>query len=327
MTLSPALAQAMASARPALNATVAAARAARPGFDTGALGVAVRDRLDPVVAAVASVAPHRVDAVAVAGFGMIVALIGQRLIGPGARDGAVDRLWTDVAPAYAGLIATSPATILGGLTNAATRIAATRGARVDDWLAAMRRLAPLVDADTLRPAGQVAAWRAGMAHYRDGALHAADTLPEPLALAAVGATGRWVDVRDRLAANRWWSPGAGSDGIVFGGYTGLGGPFAEPPLLAAGADGFLVRSGEDHGLLIVDACGATLHPATAAEFNAAASAPVTRPTIERDGVRTADRIIPLDLPPTGLTIATTPDSIAIASAFSHFVTVHPWRRP
>ena len=127
MTLSPALAQAMASARPALNATVAAARGARPGFDTGALGAAVRDRLDPVVAAVASVAPERVEAVAVAGFGMIVALIGQRLIGPGARDGAVDRLWTDVAPAYAGLIAASPASILGGLTNAATRIAGDAG--------------------------------------------------------------------------------------------------------------------------------------------------------------------------------------------------------
>ena len=327
MTLSPALANAMASARPALNATVAAARGARPGFDTGALGAAVRDRLDPVVAAVASVAPERVEAVAVAGFEMIVALIGQRLIGPGARDGAVDRLWTDVAPAYAGLIAASPASILGGLTNAATRIAGTRGARVDDWLSAMRRLAPLVDAGMLRPAGQVAAWRAGMAHYRDGALRAADTLPEPLALAAVGATGRWIDVRQRLAADRWWSPDAGSDGIAFGGFTGLGGPFAEPPLLAAGVDGFFVRSGEDHGLLIADACGATLHPATAAEFDAATSAAATRPSVERDGVRAGDRIIPLDLPPDDLTVVATPDSIAIASPFSHFMTVHPWRRP
>lgn len=327
MTLSPALIQAMASARPALNATVAAARGARPGFDTGALGAAVRGQLDPVVAAVASVAPGRVDAVAVAGFEMIVALVGRRLIGPGAQDGAVDRLWTDVAPAYAGLIAASPVAALGGLTNAATRIAATRGARIDDWLSAMRGLAPLVDADTLRPAGQVAAWRAGMTHYRQGALHAADTLPEALALAAVGATGRWTDVRGRLATDRWWSPGGESDVIVFGGFAGLGGPFAEPPLLAAGADGFLVRSGGDHGLLIVDACGATLHPATADEFDRAASTPAIRPTIERDGVRAGDRIIPLDLPAEGLTIATTSDSIAVASPFSHFVTVHPWRRP
>ncbi|MGI4730172.1 MAG: hypothetical protein ACRYFW_00310 [Janthinobacterium lividum] len=325
MTVSAALAEALAAARPALNARVAAARKAQPGFDANAVGAIVRGALDPVVAAVAEAAPGRVAEVVAAGFEMIVALVAQRLIGPGARRPVVDRLWAEVAPAYAALVAERPVATLGRLTNAALRLDAAAGVRVEEWLRAMRALAPLLDADTLAPAGQVAAWRAGMAHYREGALRAADALPDAVALAATGATGSWAEVRARLAADRWWTPAGGAGPVSFGGFAGLGGPFAEPPEIAAAADGFLVRSGERHGLLVADACGATLHPASADEFAAAVRTP--GPRVGPAGIEAGDRTIAVDLPTEGLVAVAIGHSVGVASPFSHFVEVHPWCRP
>jgi hypothetical protein len=238
----------------------------------------------------------------------------------------VNRLWRDVAPELAGPIAARPRALLGSLTNAALNIAATPGARADEWLALLAQAAPTASAETLLPIGQVLAWRAGMAHYRAGALAAADSLAPDLALALLNARGDWSEVRARFEANRWWRPDAGSDarGVTVGGFTGFGGPFAQPPRVRAAEGGFVVRSAERTFLLVADAYGATLHPAVADAFDRASE---QRAPLSGGELQAGDRRVPLTLPPQGLSVAWDDSGLAIASAWSHELTVLPWRRP
>lgn len=310
MTLSAALVRELAAARPRFNGLVATARRARSGFDTVALANAVATRLDPLAVAVEAVAPDRTAPVVDAGFALSVTLVDHALSGE--RRVLVDRVWREVAVPLATVVAERPGPILALLTNAALKLAATPGARVDEWMVRMAGLAPLVDADTLAATGQVVAWRAGMAHYRDGALAAADALPEALALAAICAEGSWVEVHTALAADRWWTPEGRAEGTCFGGFAGFGGPFAAPPEVRAGTEGVFVRSGARTGLLVADAWGATLHPASEHEFDAA------RPASRAPSV-------PHGLPADDLRAAITADTIVFASPRSHFVEVQPWR--
>ncbi|QNQ08516.1 hypothetical protein [Sphingomonas alpina] len=320
MTLSPALARTLAAGRPQFNARVSAMRRARTGFDSDALAEAIRRRLDPVVVAVDRVAPDRTSAMVEAGFDLILTLAAQGMAGR--RRALTDRVWREAAVAYAAIVAERPFATLAMLTNAALTIETMPGANADAWVDRMVVIAPLVAADTLAAAGQVAAWRSGMAHYRDGALTTADGLSEALALAAIGATGSWTEVRAALVADPWWRPdNVVCEGISFGGFAGFGGPFSEPPRVRAGGQGFFVQSGDRTGLLVADAWGATLHPAVREEFDAAAESGAR---IDGAVVAAGDRRITLDLPPEGLSVAVTATSIAIASRYSHVVRVLPW---
>jgi hypothetical protein len=311
VTLSPVLARELAAGRPRFNALIAAARRAHGGFDVEALNDAVRTRLDPLATAVESVAPDRTAAVVDAAFALTVTLI-DRALGSRRRT-LVDRVWTVAAVSLAAAVADEPTPALSMLTNAVLKLAATPGARPDEWIVRMAALGPRVTADTLRTVGQVLAWRSGMAHYRGGALEAADAMPESLALAAIGATGSWQEVRAALAADRWWTPEPGADVATrFGGFVGFGGPFESPPEVRASSHGFVVRAGHRFGLLIADVWGATLHPAAEHEF-------------ERATPATAARIPVTRLPTEGLQAAVAGDSVALASPFSHYIEVRPWR--
>lgn len=106
-----------------------------------------------------------------------------------------------------------------------------------------------------------------MAHFRPGALAAADALPEALALAALRAPdATWPESRARLAADPWHDPAAGPAGVLrvvarAGAFRGFGGLFTEPPTVSAAGGHFLVESGGERWLLTADAFGATFHRA------------------------------------------------------------------
>lgn len=326
MTVSAALARTLAAARPDFNARAAAARHARPGFDEAGFASLLKGGLDPIAAAVDARAPDRLGAVVDSAYDIALVLVAQGLAGPGARGEAVNRLWAEVLPRLARAVAERPYEVIGGLSNAAVNIAATPGACVDEWLDRLAALGDHADSGTHRAIAALAAWRAGMSHYRESALAAADTLPEAAALAALGLDGAWSEARQSLRSSPWWpaDPAAAGQGVEYGGFAGFGGPFPEPPVLRACPEGFLVRSGERHSLLVADAWGATLHPSPPERF---AEAEANGPRIEGNLVHAGDRTVSADFPPEGLQAAANADSLAVASSFSHRIRIYPWRRP
>lgn len=329
--VSATLADVLSAGRPYFNARVAEAKHHHPNLDTDAFAAFLRTGVDGVVGSVAAVAPEMTTAVAVAAFDVALQLVGQGLAGPHARSDLVDRVWADLAPRYARLVAAEPTEVLGALSNAVIHISNVPNSSVDDWLAGMALLAKHADSSaTLRLLGQVMAWRAGLAHFREGALRAADSLPEPVALIAMGAdsASNWAEIRDAYRANRWWSTRAERrtavcTGIEVGQFTGFGGTFAQPPEVRADGQGFFVRSADRFSLLIADAYGAVLLPATAEEFAKIAVAQNPPVSLVGASIVIGERRIDLQLPSDGLAMAANEHTIAVTSPYTHSIRLLP----
>jgi len=292
--ISPALAHVLRSGRAEFNARFAAARHVYPQLDPAAFTSLLHTAVDALAQATERVRADRVSEVVMAAYDAALELAGQNLAGPGARQPFVEEAWLRILPPAAALVATDPTGVIAAVCNAAHQIASTPGARPAQWIDAMATLAPQCpDAPTLLKVGQVAAWRAGLAHYRNSALATADTLPEVLALAAVSAPPEagWRAVREKLRGNPWHDPqdapersGARIAAHV-GAFRGWGGLFVEPPRLAAVGTDFLVRSVDDCWLLMADCYGATFHRATLTEFEAAQRASKRPPALKLEGPR------------------------------------------
>lgn len=314
--ISSAFAAALAAGRSAFNQRVRDAQRHYPAFRTDVLQRFLADEVNGVVAAVD---PARAGAVADAAVDVALELVGRALVGPAARVGTPAAVWRVLLPRYAGLVAAHPDAVPAMLTNAAIHLDTLPGVRGADWIAQLAALAPrIATVDELRIVGQVAAWRAGAAHFRTGAIAAADALPAALALAAFGAHDgdAWPDLRARIAGDPWWRAD-GADvmaGHDVGGFAGFGGAFAEPPDVRAGEDGFVVRAGERCHLLLADAYGAVLLAATPDEFDRAAPGGA----LQVD----ARRIAP-DLPADGLAVCASGPTLALTSPYTHAIRVLP----
>lgn len=320
--VSAAFGAALAAQRREFNALAAEARRRYPGFDQDAFTQFLVEAADPVVDAVAHTAPDSVHGVAAHAFRMGLEMVGQRLADGSPRTSGLVRAWTTVLPRFAPLVARAPERTLGMLSNAALHLATLPGVRVQRWERDMAALAPLVDSiEHLRALGQVLAWRAGAAHYRQGAIAAADGLPEALALAAFRCAdaGSWQLARASLASDPWWRAEADPDGVsthVTGSFAGFGGLFTTPPRLAAAESCFVVQSGERAFLLIADAYGVVLLPAGEADAGAVANLPYL---VEGDDLLVGRQRIALALPPEGLALCATASTIALSSPYTHAI--------
>lgn len=322
--ISSAFAAALSAGRSVFNQRVRDAQRHHPAFRTDVLQRFLEDEVDGVVAAVD---PGHAEAVAHAAVDVALELVGRALVGPAARTATPSAVWRVLLPRYARLVAAHPEAVPAMLTNAAIHLDTLAGVRGAEWVAQLAVLAPrIATVGELRSAGQVAAWRAGAAHFRAGAIAAADTLPEALALAACGAAdgASWPDLRARIAGDPWWTAD-GADvmaGHEVGGFAGFGGAFGEPPSVRAGADGFVVRAGERCHLLLADAYGAVLLPATPDEFERAA-ADACGFTVSGGAVQVGARRIVLDLPAEGLAVCASGPTLALASPYTHAIRVLP----
>lgn len=266
-------AQQLEANRVRFNTKFAEARRQRPRLDPAAFGEVLTTTVTPVVDAVSRVRPERVPAAAEALFDLALALLGQELLGPASRHPHVAAAWSALFPALARFIAEAPHTVAGSLTNAIYNLSTTPGARPHEWSALMLALAEVCpDSAQLLQAGQVAAWRAGMAHYRSGALELCRTLPPVIVRAALGlpADPRPVaDLIESLAADPWLHPTSipNQQSTIknlkvvsrVGAFRGFGGLFMQPPMVACAGEHFLVSDGDDAWLLVADAFGATFH--------------------------------------------------------------------
>jgi hypothetical protein len=331
--ISDAFASGLRSGRAEFNAQFAEARRRYPELDAEAFAGFLQTAADPVVRAVASALPERgVEAVR-AIYDAALELVGQRIVGPCARRPFVEEGWKRVLPAAASLLATSPAGVVAAVSNALHRLGTTAGARPAQWIEEMERLAPRCrEVDSLLKLGQVAAWRAGLAHFRQGAIAAADTVPETLALAAVGApaSARWADVRQRLLANPWFDPSNPEDQLIaapvrvaaqVGAFRGFGGLFTKPPRVTAAGEHFLVCSGEEGWLLTADAFGATFHRATVDESATAQRSSGLPSGLEIAGSKIAWQGNRFEIPALGelTSAAANAATLAVTSSLTHSV--------
>ena len=236
--------------------------------------------LGPIVSAVDAIRPERTTVVLDELYILSLDLFAQHILGPTARQPEVTEGWRVVLPAVAAILAVKPRLVAVAVTNALGNLAATIGARPAEWIRSLVSVGPWCrDVNDLLAAGQVAAWRAGMAHYRSAALDLCRQLPTELARTVLGlpAEGHEVAISlliDRLAADPWLSPAqAALNGeessrlrtnkrisLVgrVGAFRGLGGEFLAPPEVGLLGEHFYVRDGERSWLLCADACGATL---------------------------------------------------------------------
>lgn len=329
--ISVALANVLAAQRAQLNARVAEARHRYPAFDTAAFSAFLKTGLDSIAKSVSEVAPERTVPAVLAAYDIALELVAQELAGPAARNSLIERLWVSIVPRYARLVSEDPINVLGLLSNAVLHVSNTSEARVEDWLLGMSTMAEHVNSTShLRSVGQIMAWRAGLAHFREGALHCADAMPEAMALRAVGADSAqtWQEVRDKFGSDPWWSPDAKRQeisraGIDVGQFTGFGGTFAQPPEVHAATNGFLVKSMNRYSFLVADAYGSLLLPATSEEFAGVGKSGYSDAKVVGSTLVINDRRIELDFPTDGLTITENQHTIAVTSSYSHSIRLFP----
>ncbi len=335
MPISEPLARALAAGRTQFNARVAEARHWYPKLEPSAFASFLGTGVDAVVCTVAAVAPDRVPSVVLVAYDIALELVAQGLAGPGARTDGVDRVWQYLAPRLPGLLAQSPAELLAALSNAVLALGKVPNARTEQWLNGMAELASHADTmENLRRLGQIMAWRCGLAHYRSGALAAADQLCEAAALAAVGAHAgaHWATVRAQFEADPWWSPatatqasaGAVGRSIAVGQFTGLGGDFSLPPTIRTCADGFCVRSADRYWLLVADAFGAILLPSDEDEYTQAMPHDTgNAPILQGANLVIGGQLLALDLPAQGLTMAWNAHTVALGSPYTFSIRLFP----
>jgi hypothetical protein len=253
------LATALEQDRTTYNTLFATARRLDRRLDPAAFADALTQQVAPVVAAVAAHAPERVDAVTAACYRIALKLVTADLLGPTPRLLAINQAWQIVLTAAAGAVAAKPTDVIRGISNGVYHLATTAGGNASGWIEIMALVGKVTnDPDQLLQAGQVAAWRCGLAHYRRTALAATGTLP-PVIRSIIFAGVPGGDLNRRWPRNEKSSPQSISLVGIIGGFTGFGGPFCSPPEVAV-IDGALVAADRENTWLVTaDRFGATFH--------------------------------------------------------------------
>jgi hypothetical protein len=309
--ISARLAEALQSRRSDFNQRFRLAAQLHPHLDGEELMRFIADCVDPMVQAVYACNPEAVDDVVVTAYDCALQLVGQQLTVRQGRYTVIADLWRDVFPAAANVLTSDSPRLIPALTNAAHQLASVDATAANRWIKRMLDAAVKVSsADDLLLLGQVLAWQCGLAHYRDGALAALESLNESLACLAlqVAPTQREQTFRS-LRGDRWFDPASPEPEAprivrTFGSFRGYGGAFLQPPLIRGTAGGWVVQSAGDYWFLVADAFGATLHRASVEEWNTASDRD------QRVGKQ-------LELPDAGPITSSAPSERAIACTFAH----------
>lgn len=329
--VSPALASVLRSGRVEFNTRFAAARHLYPQLNGEAFAEFLGSAVDELAQSTERARADRLADVVMAAYDSALELVGQNLAGPGAREPFVEEAWRRVVPKIAALVAREPSRVIASVCNAAHQLACTPGARPAQWIEVMEALGPeCADVEIFLTLGQVAGWRAGLAHFRKSALTAAGALPENLARAAVGAKAPWPEQREKLFRNPWHDPAAPEGGPEGGGlrvvgqagaFRGFGGLFVEPPEVAASGEHFLIRSGNDCWLLTADLFGATFHRAAPDEFEVARRQQCLPAGLQVTGARVILDGQPAGIPALGAptSVAANDTTLAVTGRFTHSI--------
>jgi len=271
------LAELLRDGRERYNARFIEARRYKSKIDATVFSDVLTTTLAPIVEAVNAADSSKTASCFDALYDLALELLGQELLGPRARCAELELGWKSLFPVLAPWIAAEPRKVAGSLSNALYNLAQTPGTRADAWMKSIAAMGKKVtDANGLLQAGQVAAWLAGMAHYRTDALKSLDQLSTSNVELACGlldlpATDRSSVPRvlARMKENPWInalqardSSGLSSSNLKIvrriGAFKGFGGAFIAPPCVANEHGQFVVGDGRDTWVLCADVFGATL---------------------------------------------------------------------
>src|SRR5262249_7069575 len=156
----------------------------------------LRRSVDPIVTAADAAFSDSVPVIVDALYEVSLELVSKNVLGPDARSPEVDRLWPVLLSGCARFLAEDPRALVAGLSNGLYNLVTTPDCRAQTWVEILKTLAPLCrDQRELLRAGQVAGWRCGLAHLRDGALAVATELPAGVVRAIFGLKAK-ADVAD-----------------------------------------------------------------------------------------------------------------------------------
>jgi hypothetical protein len=264
------LAQALETRRAAFNALFAQARRTTPTLDAGVFAEHLRSVVAPIVEEVAVVAPQRVTEIVEVLYEISLNLVAKQFL---ARHPDLAACWMLLLRGLPNHLAAAPRLFAGSITNALYNLSIVHGARPGEWAEAMRELGQRTpDTTALLEAGKVAAWRAGLAHYRTDALETCRRLEPATARQSLGLPKNapaLETVLEQLDTDPWLNPATLSSPsssvrqirIVSrtGGFRGFGGLFLRPPRTAFVEGAFLVSDGEACWTLTADVFGTTFH--------------------------------------------------------------------
>ena len=268
--ISPALAGSLARNREKCNRRFIVAQRYDRSLDAAAFFAHLVGCLDPIVRSVAEVFPGDdavLDRAVLALYDISLELLSHSCLGPSPRHPEVKRAWLELLPVIPKLLGRDPSAVARSVSNAAYNLAVSRGDG-NAWMELMRRAAPLCpDPEVFLRAGQAAAWRAGLAHFRDSALEVWKELPLPLRYVVLGFSEEQekppLETLEAAMADPWQRPDrpGGKPGLAIvgrvGGFRGFGGPFLSPPETAVAGGTLLAFDSECCWTLHADCYGAT----------------------------------------------------------------------
>lgn len=327
--ISQTLADALAAQRSELNARFRVVQSLHQGLDSGQLFDFMRECVDPLILAVQREHSSDVQSVVRAAYDSALQLLLHRSLNSPQQRAWLKSMWRGVLSRVPALVASEPGRLIGALNNALLNIGGSGHTIAERWLIELERIAPrCARAEQLLACGQVLAWRAGLAHYRDGSLQLLQSF-EPSLLSAVMDVDptEASDVVGRIRRDRWFDPRHVSDGqprvlARVGSFRGFGGQFVQPPVVAPHGDGWVVRSGAEQWFLTADAFGHSFHRASTTEWEQGSQQRGSRvASFNGARLRFAQRHFDFDDAGPITAVAEWGDAVACTTALSHHVII------
>lgn len=258
--------------RERFNTKFALSRHTYPALDGETFTEHLKKTVAPVVESIGENDAEKIDAVTDALYELSLELIGKDFFGRRVRYPAMLNGWETLLPQIPHLLIEDPLTIASAITNALYNLSIEQNARPSFWIETMIEIGKLCDnSQEFLEAGKVVAWRAGLAHYREGALETCKSLKTEIACAALGIeeSENIESLAIQLKQDPWLNPNEFSNKIkkekrlrvvsVVGAFRGFGGLFISPPKVTYSDGQFLVFDSETWWAMTADCFGATFH--------------------------------------------------------------------
>jgi len=267
-----AIGEALLRQRERYNTKFALARYTYPALDGEVFSEHLKKTVAPIVEAVAENHSDKIDVVTDTLFDLSLELIGKDFFGRQVRYQSVLEGWEILLPFVPHLLAKDADTLTSSITNALYNLSVEPTASPSFWIERMIEIGKLCDnVEEFLEAGKIIAWRAGLAHYREGALNACRNLKNEVACDALGISEiqNLENLLIQTEKDPWLNPKEFSKGIkqekrlrvvsVVGAFRGFGGLFIAPPKITYCDGQFLVYDSENWWAMTADVFGATFH--------------------------------------------------------------------